>query len=240
MKREIIVAFLLALCINESTQQQNLCGAEALFVPDPADCSLYLFCRRDPQMAVLSVHQIACPNTNPFFKGAENTCTQDNSHCADPLLLCPAFDEPDIMIADPRDSECRRFRLCRMSGMPYLSCPEGLVFNRNTGTCGSSERAPCNPLTIPPECPPNSNGFFPGQSCFHYIFCFNGVLTSEFHCEPGFKFDDVNNTGCVRDTTNSCPQASSLYMIPRVKNQGHRSSANIGMREFFRQFVVKQ
>ena len=112
------------------------------------------------------------------------------------------------------DTECRQYRPCRLPGLPFMSCPQNLVFNRNTGTCDYESRAPCTPFISTPDCPRDGVGFFPGKTCYKYMFCNNGELFGEWTCIHGWHFD-ADRGECVEDYYGVCHR---YFEGSRVKN----------------------
>lgn len=121
------IALILLLIQYSFEQGQNLCrDAEAnkrVFAPDPSNCNRYIWCENlDPSIT----HILDCRDNNPnfpFFR--DDFCVTTNEHCNPPLLMCPPADQPDIMIADPMDPSCTRFRPCRLPGITPFECQQG-------------------------------------------------------------------------------------------------------------------
>ncbi|XP_070508898.1 uncharacterized protein [Chironomus tepperi] len=224
----ILVSFALVMCVMGQDQLHPLCGTDGKtnFVNDPASCHGYLFCRWNETATtptLISVHQLDCRNQGsnhyvPDPEGGDGTCEPEFPGCADSLtFFCPVN---DLMIANATDPTCTQYRPCRLPGFPMMTCRAGLVFNRNTGACDLPANAPCSDPVTTPQCPIGGTGNFPGQSCWSFIFCFEGnQMGGEFECPVGWWFDPAINDCSEGDNGGQCVRPTLDFVPPRVQNK---------------------
>lgn len=70
---------------------------------------------------------------------------------------------------------CNQFFVC-VNGHPIpFTCPDGQMFNANTGRCENSTNMHCNVVGF--ECPPDGIHFFPHEEyCNKYFICSAGYV----------------------------------------------------------------
>ncbi|XP_070508504.1 uncharacterized protein [Chironomus tepperi] len=200
---------ILTILISSSHQLQNLCGTDPTVtnVPDPSSCHLFITCDRNYNP--VRPRSGSCYGTGADYVITDQNnrvwCTPNDGHCTDPLWACPPEPEHDIMVADPNDQSCRRFRQCRNLSGNFTSCAYGLVFNRNTGQCDYSSNAPCTRVSLPVVCPANYTGFYPGFQCYEYVYCQDGDVLLKLQCSDRMYFD-WEAKSCLYDDYGICPR----------------------------------
>lgn len=102
---------------------------------------------------------------------------------------------------------CNQFFFCSAGQANLITCPDGLVFNENTGTCswpGEANRKGCQSKDVVQfDCPANvqdaeqigpkeSNPLYADPTdCQYFYVCINGVEPRRNGCTTGLVFNDL-------------------------------------------------
>lgn len=79
-----------------------------------------------------------------------------------------------------------------------------MIFNRNTGQCVTNDGSVvCLKPPVSADCPAGQTGWFPGPTCYKYMYCNNGENFGTFLCAVGqsWAVTSPGNGNCVYDAT---------------------------------------
>ncbi|KAL5280323.1 hypothetical protein ACFFRR_004354 [Megaselia abdita] len=114
-------------------------------------------------------------------------------------------------IVNPTD--CNQYYKCNGGSPTSYSCPQGTIFNKETGICTVSSNIGCNNINT--ICAGKSKGTFLGDisSCDGYYYC-DGVNVAGQHgfCPKGENFNPQSQE-CVYNNIYSCSKSNSMQPI---------------------------
>ncbi|XP_045600276.1 uncharacterized protein [Procambarus clarkii] len=122
-------------CSNLCNPCVYMCDAPGELTPNPLHCYSYYVCLENGE-----VLELECPASAQYFDYQKGVCSTDSSVCYGYCDIClPHCTQDNERVPDPYD--CHNFYQCSPPSLALITCTQGHVFNRDTGTCETD--APC-------------------------------------------------------------------------------------------------
>lgn len=172
-------------------------GKKKGFAPDPFSCDGYYACSSTGK----GTHDY-CTNDMSFY---DESCWPNSQRCdINVCLIVPNLKYFGV------DGDCFSWQMCKDEKLEEGSCGEGVVFDRDDGSCNHESTGNCRPST-------NSDGTKEGDycdysdfkivsnSCTSYYYCQNNQVLRD-DCAQGKFFD---GTSCVSRLNYLCDRGDN-------------------------------
>nr|XP_027222374.1 uncharacterized protein LOC113814531 [Penaeus vannamei] len=217
------VVFVLLVVAGSGRAQSEVSGCPTPngFFADAQQCDKYYHCLDDVLTEKVCPDGMAFNDLNPKVEKCDflfqvNCDERPDLQKARPSENCP---RQNGYFPHPEPTNCHQFYYCTGGQSSQLTCPEGLSFSVNSGTCvwpDQAGRSNCVSEKLLnftcPSLPPSSTEVHPRfadpEDCQYFYVCINGKEPRRNGCAFGQVFNNLTKT-C--DAPKDVPECKDYY-----------------------------